>query len=188
MLNARTFAPYSRAMWIASEPQPHPASTTRCPGRNSSLAADMVHLGALRLLEGGVFVRVVRTGVHHLLVEPEPVEVVAEVVVVVDVGLGAGAGVPAGPVEPRLEAALPGVARDRVVGRAVDGLEEGDEVTVDPDAVLAHRVPERDIGVDEKAVEGAPVPDLDPGHGVRGGRSRLEAGSVPELDDEWWMA
>ena len=80
--------------------------------------------------------------------------------------------------------------RGRVVGRAVDGLEQGDEVAVDPDPVRAHRVPERDVGVDEEPVEGAPVPDLDPGDRLRrraGSVGGLEPGAVPELDDERWV-
>ena len=157
------------------------------PGPELELPAHVVHLGSLRLFEGGVLVRVVGARVDHLLVEPEPVEVVAEVVVVVDVGLGPRAGVPAGPVEPGLETALPGVARDRGVRRAVDGLEKGDEVAVDPDPVRAHRVPERDVGIDEETEEGAPVPNLDPAHRLRrraGSVGGLEPGAVPELDDE----
>ena len=157
------------------------------PGPERELPADVVHLGPLGLLEGGVLVRVVRARVDHLLVEPEPVEIVAEVVVVVDVGLRAGPGIPAGPVEPRLQTALPGVARDRRVRRAIDGLEGGDEIPVDPDAIRAHRIPEHDVGIDEEPVEGAPVPDLDPGHRLRPRAGRiggLETGAVPELDHE----
>ena len=62
------------------------------PGPQLELPAHMVHLGLLRFLEGGVLARVVGAGVHHFLVEPEPIEVVADIVVVVDVGLAIRGG------------------------------------------------------------------------------------------------
>ena len=98
------------------------------------------------------------------------------------------AGVVAGPVEPRLEAALPRVARDRRIDGPVKGLEKRDEVSVDPDAVRAHRVAERDVGIDEQTVERAPVPELDPCHEILAGWLRLDARAVPEFDCERRLA
>ena len=54
-------------------------------GPEHQLAADVVELRALRLLQRGVRRVVVRAGVDHLLVEPQAVEVVAQVVVMLDV-------------------------------------------------------------------------------------------------------
>src|SRR4029453_10135425 len=52
----------------------------------AQLAADVLELGALRLLERDARILEVRARVDEILVEPARVEVVAEVIVVVDVG------------------------------------------------------------------------------------------------------
>ena len=77
-------------MCSASAPQPQPASTTRSPRLQPQLAADVIHLRDLRLVERRVGRREVRAGVGHRLAEPQRVELVADVVVVMDVLARAG--------------------------------------------------------------------------------------------------
>jgi hypothetical protein len=81
-------------MYSASEPRLDDA----IPGSEVDLAADVLHLRQLRLLEARLRGGEVGAGVDHLLVEPQAIEVVADVVVVVDVVASAAAGV--GPVPP----------------------------------------------------------------------------------------
>src|SRR5262249_62184433 len=54
-------------------------------GAQAQLARHVLHLRDLRFLERGGGRREVGAGVDHLPIEPQPVEVVAEVVVMVDV-------------------------------------------------------------------------------------------------------
>ena len=55
------------------------------PRAKLEFLADAMHLGNLRLLERAALIREIRAGIHHLLIEPQAVEVVAEIVVAVDV-------------------------------------------------------------------------------------------------------
>ncbi len=77
----------------------------------ADLAADQIHLRDLGRLERRVGRREVRAGVEQLLVEPELVEVVAEVVVVVDVLPGCLDGV-----RPSDAATTPGASTGRTRG------------------------------------------------------------------------
>src|SRR4026208_2511654 len=91
-------------MWSASAPHPQPASTTRSPGRSCNLrpprarfarpapprdgpppsrtqlqlAAHEIELRALRVLERRIRRLVIGAGVDYLLIEPAPIEIVAE--------------------------------------------------------------------------------------------------------------
>src|SRR5207245_2078730 len=64
---------------------PAPRLHDRLARAQADLAADVLELGHLRFLEPRLRAGEVRAGVHELLVQPEAVEVVADVVVVVDV-------------------------------------------------------------------------------------------------------
>ena len=72
---------------VEDEPAPAAADVEETlPGRQAELAADVVELRDLRVVERLRVVPEVRARVHHALVEPHAVERVADVVVVRDVG------------------------------------------------------------------------------------------------------
>ncbi len=57
------------------------------------LAADVIHFGHLGVFQRHVGRGEIRATVEHLAVEPDAIEVVAEVVVMVDIGLGTANGI-----------------------------------------------------------------------------------------------
>ena len=120
------------------------------------LAADVVHLGPLRLLQRGLGRVVVRAGVDHLLVEPQPVEVVAQVVVVLDMPPRSARGVGA-----RLGQSAQGAAlgRDRVraIRRSITAREHVDEIALDLDAPCAERISESDLRTEDHREKRAAV-------------------------------
>src|SRR5690606_17011212 len=138
------------------------------------LTADVVHLGLLRLLDGHRRVRVVRARVlERLAVEPQPIEVDADIVVVVDVALRLG--------KIRREAAAaldPG--RDAAsVDVAVGGIEHGQQVAIDLDPPGAVEVAEVQLRIDEHLEKRLPVADTYPDPAVPRGRV---GGRIPEDD------
>ena len=84
-------------------PQPPPISTTLSPAQ-PELPAHVIELGQLRLFERRRRLGEIGPAVDHLVVEPQPVEVVADVVVVVDVLPRAGKRVGLGAVQPAEQA------------------------------------------------------------------------------------
>ena len=111
------------------------------PGAQPQLAADMIHLGALRRLERHAGLGKIRAGVlHRFAVEPQRVELVAEVVVAADVvarrGNRALAGRGAGPELPPGGAAGSAPGLDRGVG----AFEKDHQVAFDLDAAEAVQV------------------------------------------------
>ena len=120
------------------------------------LAADVVELRALRLLQGRLRRVVVRTGVDHLLVEPQAVEVVAQIVVVVDVAARAGGGVGTRLRQPAQQAALGG-GRTRAIHASITSREHVDEVALDLDAPCAERIPESKLGIQDRRKQCAAI-------------------------------
>src|SRR2546429_9388208 len=71
-------------MWRASVPQPKPASAT-VTRLKPQFAADVVHLGDLRLLQRDVGRRKIGAGVDELRIEPESIEIPRQVVMMMDI-------------------------------------------------------------------------------------------------------
>ena len=63
---------------------PQPASTALSPAFRAELAAIVMHLGHLRLIEGGGRCWVVRAGVGHCVAQPERIESITNVVMVME--------------------------------------------------------------------------------------------------------
>ena len=103
----------------------------------------MLHLGDLGLLEGRVGGREIGAGVDHLPVEPEGVEVVAEIVVMVRVGTRAAARVaaPEHPAPPPPEPCQPVAPLG-----PEDGVQHLLQVTVDLDPPVRVGVAEVELG------------------------------------------
>ena len=141
-------------------------------GPEAHLAAHVVHLRLLGLLQRRLAVLVVGAGVDHALVEPEPVEVVAQVVVVVDVLAGAAEGVLAGAGEAAEDRLL-----ERRAGLAVHGaigpVEHVDQIALDLDASCAVAVPEAELRRADDGPQRAPVPDDDPPRRLLPGRPQV---------------
>jgi hypothetical protein len=121
-------------------------------GAQRDLAADVVHLGDLRVFERRLGGGKVCAGVQHALVEPQAVELVAEVVVGVNVVARSGQRVRA-----RALGAKERVLDQRMDCPAVGGVDDLQQVALDRDAAVRVALAERQLGMDEHAVQGAPV-------------------------------
>ena len=117
------------------------------------LPADQVELGALRLLERDVGMLEIRAGVDHLVVEPRPVEVVAEVVVVVDVP--ARTGLVVGHRQRRRDA----LDRRRQQAQSRHRLDDALEAAADVEAAGHVGLAEIQMRVDEQAEDDTRVAD-----------------------------
>ena len=129
-------------------------------GLETHLAAHVVHLRLLGLLQGGLGVLVVGAGVDHALVEPQPVEVVAQVVVVADVLAGAARRVLSRPREAAQDRLLERGAR-LFLHRAIGPVQHVDEVALDLDAARAVAVPEPELRGADDGPQRPAVPDDD---------------------------
>jgi len=136
------------------------------------LAADVLELGGLRLRQRRLRGGEVRARVHELVVQPEAIELVAEVVVIVDVLAGPAQVVR---IPPRL---LDVLSDRRLPPVPVDRLQESQEVA-------AHDQPSARIGVTEghgrvthQCEKGAAVLDHDFRHLRRVGQ--VHGGAVPQ--------
>jgi hypothetical protein len=129
-------------MCRASAPQPQQAE----------LAAHVVHLRDLGALERELGRLEVGAGVEELLVEPERVEVVADVVVVVDVGPRPRQRVAPHCPEPGEQAGSPAVLE-----RSKRRLERRHQVALDLDPPVGVGVAEVHLGVEDQPHERAPV-------------------------------
>ena len=104
----------------------------------------MVHLRNLRFLEGGIRALVVSARVHQALVQPEAIEVVAQIVVMMNVLLGALVGVPAGPGQPAKQRSLE-LSDPNPVDGAVESGQDLDQITLNADSTRAHTVAESEL-------------------------------------------
>src|SRR5262245_23838211 len=132
-------------------------------GTEAQLPRDVLHLRDLGLFERRGLGREVRAGVDHFAVEPEPVEIVAQVVVMMGVDARAGRGVPA-PAEP----APPGarLGHPPVTGGSTRRDEKLEQVTLDVDTAIGVGVAEVQLAVrSDEPEEGAGVGDPDPRDG-----------------------
>ena len=120
------------------------------------LAADVIELGSLRLFQRGVRRVVVRARIHHLLVEPQAVEVVAEVVMVLDVSPRSGLGVGT---RPGQSAQCGALARDRAgaIRGSIAAREYIDEIAFHVDTPRAERISEPELGTQDHRHQRAPV-------------------------------
>jgi hypothetical protein len=107
----------------------------------------MVHLGDLRGLERDLRRREVCTGVGELLVQPELVEPIAQIIVMVDVVAGVGGRVGAPPPESLDHAARCRSRRRGLRERADECLEQADQVAFDLDRAVAEAFAELELGI-----------------------------------------
>jgi hypothetical protein len=119
------------------------------------LAADVVELRLLRLLEREPRVLEVCARVDEVRVEPALVELVAEVVVVVDIGARARGRVAA----PARAERIDQVARDagRVLRRAEHDLDRVREIALDLEPSVRVRLAEAEARIAQQAPEHAPI-------------------------------
>ena len=142
----------------ASEPQPHPGfDHALARPAAASFRQTQIHLRDLRLLERGVRRREIRAGVDHLAIQPEPVELVAEVVVVMDV-LARGAHVVRALPQP------PGPRRRASRARDRSRFEQRDQIAADLDGAEHVGFAEIEIGIPHPAEQRAAVLEDDGRH------------------------
>src|SRR6202050_5319144 len=122
-------------------------------GFQLQLAAHVVHLGDLGLIERGSRRRVVRAGIGHGAAEPQRVELVADVVVVVDVVARAVERIAMWAMQRAQRAPQPrGAMLDGLPG-LVDRLEQLHQVALDREAAVAVGIAETQGRVDDDRQE-----------------------------------
>ncbi len=145
-----------------------PPAASRLDHRRSrlepELAADQFHLGGLRFFQRNLGRRKVGARVNHLPIEPEAIEVVADVVVMIDVRSRAAQRVGPRPAPPLGQGCRQAAARLRVFG-TVDDFEELQEIALDLDAAVAEGVAKIQVDIGQKLPERAAVVDFHPGLG-----------------------
>ena len=158
----------------AKPPQPPPASTTRSPGFKLQLAAHVMHLRLLRLLDRHCGIGEIRARVlQRLAIEPQLVEIVADVVVVMNVALRVGQ------IGRKLPAAREHGADRRVLGRIAVGFEQQrQQIAADLQAARAVEIAEVQIRVDDELPQRLAVENPH----AHGAVTRGDLGLVPKLD------
>src|SRR6185312_62302 len=136
---------------------PEPRLDDRLTRLQAELAADVVHLGSLRLIERRRLLWVIRTRISHRASEPERIELVADVVMVVNVVARACEGVAARPMQGAGEPAQQRSALFGACGSSIDRLEQTDEIAVDVDAALAIEIPEGEMRIAQQREEHAAI-------------------------------
>jgi hypothetical protein len=117
-------------------------------GPEPELPAHMFQLGLLRLLERGRRGGEVRAGIDHTGVQPEPVELVSDVVMMVNVLAGPAE---ADRAETAGQPSLEGIShRARLGRREVDRLQKGHQVALDVDGALRVALPKLKVGMSKQ--------------------------------------
>src|SRR5882757_6076349 len=119
--------------------------------RDSQLAAYVLHLGDLRLLEGRVGARVIGAGVGHGRAEPQRIKVVAQIVMPVDVVARSGEGVAARAVQPAGYSGRNGFTGAWPVESPKYRLHEPDQIAFDFDLACAVGIAEAYLSVPQQA-------------------------------------
>ena len=164
---------------VAGEAAPAAAGLDHAiAGPQLQLAADVVHLRALRLLERHAGLGIVGAGVlHRVVVEPPLVELVAEIVVVRDVVARTGERVAPWAGQESLhvpQSAGDGGGRAAPVGR----LEHADEVAFDVDSAETVQVAEMQVGIQAQFPQRPAIAHMDPSDAAR--RVEADLFAVPE--------
>ena len=133
----------------------------RFAGRKAQLAAHIVELGLLRLLQPQRGVGEIGAGVHHLAIEPELVEIVADIVMMVDIAPRLLLGVAQRTIE-RRQQLLPDLSPLGSRQRAIDRLEAFDQVTLHLDAFGGVHFAEPEFGVGDELQQCAAVANQNP--------------------------
>ncbi len=142
-------------------------------GLELKLATDEIELRDLCLLQGRIRRREIRARVDHLVVQPQTIEVVPDVVVMMHV-LASGA---------RVVRSLPQPPRTtRTRERAVDGFEQFEEIALDIDEARHVGLTEIELGIPHPPVEGRPL--LEYQGRDRRARTRGQFKAVPQHESD----
>jgi hypothetical protein len=127
------------------------------PRLQLQLAAHVVHLGDLCLLQRRGEVRIVGAGVGHGVAQPQRIEVIAQIVVLVNVVARAGQGVGTWPMQPTGHFVCNGMGIADAAQAPIDGGDESDEIALDFDPTRAVSIAEAYLRIAQQTPKGISV-------------------------------